>query len=59
MQESNVQTFGTLTWLLVDEADTLAVALGQCVGYTVLDAESYMVDTLVTFVKPFLNGALR
>ena len=44
---------------LIDQADTLAVALCQCISDTVLDTESYMMNALVTFIQPFLNSALR
>ena len=58
MQEGNVQTFSALTRLLVDEAYTLLADLSKSFGYTILHTEGYMVNTLVTLVEPFLNGAL-
>ena len=59
MQEGDVQTFGTLAGLLVNEAYALLANLCQCFGYTILYAECYVVNTLVAFVQPFLDGALR
>ena len=58
MQECDVQTLGTLAGLLVDEAHTLFTDFGESTGHTVLNAESYVMHTLVALVKPFLNGAL-
>ena len=58
MQEGDVQTLSTLTGSLVNQADTLLTHFCQCVGHTVLYAESHMVYTLVALVEPFLNGAL-
>ena len=59
MQEGNVQAFSTLAGLLVNETDTLFTNLSQSVGYTVLNTEGYVVNALVAFVKPLLNGAFR
>ena len=59
MQESNVQTLGTLTGLLVNQTDTLFSNLSQSVGNSILNAECYMVYTLIAFVEPLLDGALR
>ena len=59
MQEGDVQLLSTLARLLVNQTDTLSTNLSQRIGYTVLDAESYMVNTLVALIKPLLDGALR
>ena len=58
MQEGDVQLLSTLARLLVNQTDTLSTNLSQRIGYTVLDAESYMVNTLVALIKPLLDGAL-
>ena len=58
MQEGDVETLGTLAGLLVDEAHTFVADLSQGIGHPILNAEGYMVHTLVTLVEPFLNGAL-
>ena len=59
MQEGDVQTLGTLAWLLVYEADTLLADLSQCVGHTIFYAECYVVNALVALVQPLLDSALR
>jgi hypothetical protein len=59
MQESNVQALGTLTRLLVNQANALLRYFSETVGYTVLNAESNMMYTLVALVEPLLDGALR
>lgn len=56
MQESDVQTVGTLAGSLVDEADALFVTHGQSLAYSVLNLESYVVDATAAVVEEFLNG---
>ena len=58
MEEGNVEAFGALAWSLVNEADALLADLGQSFGYTVLNAEGYVVHALVALVEPLLDGAL-
>ena len=58
MEEGDIQTLSTLAGLLVDQAYTLFRNLCQTFGNTVLYAECYVMNTLVAFVKPLLNGAL-
>ena len=58
MQEGDVQSLGTLARCLVNETQPLLVALGQCVGYTVLYAEGYVVYALVALVEPLLDSTL-
>ena len=55
---NKVQILSALAWCLVNKADSLTVTLSECVGNTVLNAESNMVNTLITLVKPFLDCAL-
>ena len=60
MEESNVETFGAATRLLVDKAHTLFFALIQC-GVGVLDSESDVVHTTLATVLLYERcyGALR
>ena len=57
MEECDVQTVGTVTGSLVDEADALAVAHGECFAHTVFNLEGNMVNALATVVEELLNGA--
>ena len=50
MEESDLETVGTLARSGVDEADALLVTFSECVCYAVLDAEGYVVNALVAFV---------
>ena len=59
MKEGNVQLLGTLAWSLVNQTNALFGYFCQRICYTVFDAESDVMNTLVTFVKPLLNSALR
>ena len=59
MQECDVEVLSTFARSLVDETNTLAVAFSQRISYTILNAECYVVNALVAFVQPFLNGTLR
>ena len=59
MQESNIEAFSTFTRSLVNQANALTIAFGKCFGNTVFNAECNMMNALVAFVEPFLNGALR
>ena len=58
MEEGDVQPLSTLTGLLVDQAHALLRYFCQTFGNTVLNAECHMVNTLVAFVEPLLDGAL-
>ena len=57
VQEGDVQLLGSLAGCLVDQANAQAVAFGKCVGHAVFDAEGHVMNTVVTFVEPFLDGA--
>ena len=57
MQESNLQTVSALAGSLVDEADTLAVALSESFSHAVLDAESDMMNAATAVVEILLNSA--
>ena len=59
MQEGDVQVLSTLTRSLVDQTYALLADFCQGIGYSVLNAESHMVNTLVALVEPLLNRALR
>ena len=58
VQECNLQAVGTLAGSLVDEAETLCVAEGQRVGYTILHLEGDVVDATAAVVQELLYGAL-
>ena len=58
MQEGDVQTLSALAGSLVDQANALLADLSQCVSNTVLDAECYVVNTLVALVEPLLDVLL-
>ena len=59
MQESDMQTVGTITGSLVDEADALAVAHGECFAHTVFNLEGNMMNALSAVVEELLNSTLR
>ena len=59
MQEGYIQVLCTLAWLLVNQTDTFLADFSQCIGNTVLYAEGNVMYTLVAFVKPLLDRALR
>ena len=58
MEEGDVQAFGTLAGLLVNQAYALLRHFCQTFGNTVLYAECHVVNTLVALVEPLLDGAL-
>lgn len=59
VQECNHHVFSTWTWSLIDEAQTLCVALSQCVGHSVFYSECYVVNTASAVLKEFGNCTLR
>lgn len=58
VEEGYVEVLGALARCLVYEAYALAVALGQCLGHAILDAEGHVVHAVVALVEPFLYGAV-
>ena len=58
MEESDMQTVGTVAGSLVNKADTLAVAHSESLAHTVLYLEGNMVDAPAAVVEELLHSAL-
>src|SRR5574344_975740 len=59
VKESDIQALSAFARCLVNYANTLFITFSQCICHAVLNAECYVVNTMVTFVEPFLDCAVR